>query len=112
MIIHIVKKEVWEQVKTENIYKGDTLESQGFIHCSKPNQVVEVANHIFRGQKDLVLIIINDAKVLNEIRYEGVENDELYPHIYGPLNLDAVIDVVDFPTQEDGRFKLPELVQK
>lgn len=107
-ILHITQREQWEQAKLVGIYRRDTLDSEGFIHCSTQTQVVKVANTLFRNQKGLVLLCINSNKVKAEIRYEGVE--ELFPHIYGALNVDAVFEVIGFEPDEDGKFKLPQEV--
>ena len=107
IILHITKRENWEEAKLRKVYRGDTLVSEGFIHCSTPRQVIKVANALFRAKKGLVLLCIDTAKVQSEIRYEGIE-EELYPHIYGPLNIDAVIKVLDFEPCKDGTFTLPK----
>ncbi len=112
IILHIAKRKDWKQAKTAGIYRGDTLDSQGFIHCSKVNQVVRVANSLFRGQKDLVLLRIKPDKVKAEIRYESGGGEELFPHIYGPLNKDAVIKVLDLEPGEDGFYRLPKELRK
>jgi uncharacterized protein (DUF952 family) len=109
MILHICTKEAWEYAVEIGSYKGDTLASQGFIHCSTPEQVVEVADYIFKGKSGLILLVIDDQKVIQEIKYEDAGNGKLYPHIYGPLNTDAVIKIVDFPAKKDGTFELPDL---
>ena len=106
-ILHITKREEWEQAKLVGIYRGDTLESEGFIHCSTAKQVIKVANNFFPNQKGLVLLCIDSDKVQAEIRYEGVEGEELFPHVYGALNIDAVFQVVGFEAGEDGKFVLP-----
>jgi len=107
VILHITKREKWEQGKLAGVYRGDTLDSKGFIHCSTPRQVIKVANALFRAQKELVLLCIESDKVRAEIRYEGCGGGERYPHIYGPLNIDAVIRVLDFEPGENGVFELP-----
>ncbi|KAB8335114.1 DUF952 domain-containing protein [Scytonema tolypothrichoides VB-61278] len=104
-ILHITQRKQWEQSKLLGTYEGDTLNSEGFIHCSTPTQIIQVANTFFRHQKGLVLLFINSEKVQPEIRYEGVE-EELFPHIYGVLNIDAVFKVSDFEPGEDGLFLL------
>ena len=104
VILHITKREEWERAKLAGVYRGDTLESEGFIHCSEPQQVIPVANTWFPGQKGLTLLCIDSQKVGAEIRYEGVGGGEGFPHIYGPLNLDAVFQVLDFEPAEDGKF--------
>ncbi len=109
MIIHICSTTTWKAVKEQGYYEADSLKSQGFIHCSKPEQVVKVADFNFKGTKDLILLLIDEEKVKPEIKYEDGGSGELYPHIYGPLNIDAVIGTVDFPTEADGNFKLPKL---
>jgi uncharacterized protein (DUF952 family) len=107
-ILHIARKTDWEQARAEGSYRADTLASEGFIHCSTPEQVIPVANHLFRGQPDLVLLVIDRDKVRAPIRDENLEGGTtLYPHIYGPLNLDAVRSVLDFPPRADGSFELP-----
>lgn len=109
MILHICTNIAWEDSKTKASYEGDTLTAQGFIHCSTPDQAIEVAGHLFKGQTGLVLLVIDDSKVIPEIKYEDAGNGKLYPHIYGPLNIDAVIKVMGFPPKPDGTFELPNL---
>jgi [acyl-carrier-protein] S-malonyltransferase len=104
VIYHITKRDVWEAAKAEGAYRGDTLESEGFIHCSRTEQVVGVANERFRARGGLVVLRIEAAKVAQEIKYEAAENGQKYPHIYGPLNADAVVEVIDFPPGPNGRF--------
>ena len=105
-ILHITRREQWAEAKRVGYYKGDTLGAQGFIHFSKPHQVEEIANFSFEGQKDLVLLLVDTSKVQAEIRYEAVGN-EVFPHLYGPLNTDAVIEVLDLVPDNTGKFQLP-----
>jgi len=109
-ILHITQRQQWEKAKLVGIYRGDTLESEGFIHCSTLKQVIKVANNFFRNQRGLVLLCINSDKVQAEIRYEGVEGEDLFPHIYEALNVDAVFLVVGFEPGDDGQFVLPQEV--
>jgi len=110
IILHITERKQWEKAKLNGIYHSDTLGSQGFIHCSNPQQVVKVANVLFHAREGLVLLCIETDKVRCEIRYEGITEGEKYPHIYGPLNIDAVITVLDFKPQRDGKFALPKAI--
>ena len=89
------------------LYRGDTLDSQGFIHSSTPDQIIRVANRLFRGNRGMVLLCIDSEKVREEIRYEDAGEGDRFPHIYGPLNTDAVVRVLEFEPSEDGTFKLP-----
>lgn len=109
MILHICSKKDWEKAKENGVYRTESLSSQGFIHCSTSEQIIEVADYVFKGQSDLILLLIDENKVESEIKYEDAGNGKLYPHIYGPLSLEAVLDTRDFPTDTEGNFKLPSL---
>jgi uncharacterized protein (DUF952 family) len=110
------RRTVWRGKK--DAYKADSLFTQGFIHCSKPSQIVEVANTFYRGQRGLVLLVIDPAKLAAELKWEPpaepapahARAGDLFPHLYGALNLDAVIQVVAFEPGADGNFTLPELL--
>jgi len=65
IILHITKREQWEEAKLRKAYCGDTLDSEGFIHCSTPKQVVKVANALFRAKKGLVLLCIATASTIS-----------------------------------------------
>ncbi|HEX6778007.1 MAG TPA: DUF952 domain-containing protein [Ktedonobacterales bacterium] len=110
-IFHITSRAAWEEARETGSYRGDTLDSEGFIHCSLARQVVEVANARFRGQQGLVLLQIDSTRVVPEIKYEGAE-EELFPHIYGPLDREAVITVYDFLPDKHGLFQLPAAVRE
>ena len=107
VILHIIKREKWEQARLIGVYRDDTLDSEGFIYCSTPQQVLSVANTLFRAQEGLVLLCIESDKIRAEIRHEGFGGGELYPHIYGTLNIDAVIKALDFKPSKHGKFELP-----
>lgn len=66
-----------------------------------------MTNRFFASQKGLVLLCIDCDRVKTEIKYEGLETQELFPHIYGALNVDAVVNTLDFEPDADGKFKLP-----
>lgn len=110
-IFHITTREAWESALASGAYTTPTLASEGFIHCSEPRQVARVANERFRGRSDLVLLEIDSARVGRKILYENTEGGaELFPHIYGPLNLDAVTRVLRFEPNEGGSFTTPPSV--
>ncbi len=107
-ILHITHSEQWEAAKNLGTYRGDTLASEGFIHCSTLAQVIGSANRFFKDRTDLVILSIDVDLVKSEIRYEGAEENNLFPHIYGELNIDAVIQVIDLESGADGYFLLPK----
>ena len=111
MILHICPKTVWQEALELGAYKGDTLDKEGFIHCSELSQVVEVANYVFKEKDNLLLLEIDPTKVTAEIKYEDPGVGEKYPHIYGPLNIDAVIETHNFKTDDSGSFVLPQKLQ-
>jgi uncharacterized protein (DUF952 family) len=108
MIFHITSRAQWEAAQARGAYRGDTLDAEGFIHSSTREQVLRVADARFRGRRGLVLLCIDPALVRAEIRYEP-SGGERFPHLYGPLNLEAVVRVVPFEPQADGTFRLPAL---
>jgi len=115
-IIHLASNEAWLAAVKKDIYHADSLSTEGFIHCSKPSQIVGVANTFYHGQRGLILLVIDPSKLESELKWEPpaepepthAREGELFPHIYGPLNLDAVIEVLPFEPDEDGSFTLPE----
>ena len=106
-ILHITSRNDWDKALGAGRYSPKSMDTVGYIHCSKPSQIIAVANHSFKGQKGLVLLVINPKEVKAEVKYEGPEPTDLFPHIYGALNLNAVKSVLDFPPCEDGTFELP-----
>jgi len=113
MILHITKQTEWEAAVSAGEYSAASLHDQGFIHCTTPDQAVSIANALFAGQNGLVLLCIDEERLDAEVRYENLEGgDELFPHVYGNINLNAVTDVIEFEPETDGRFRLPIAIQK
>jgi len=106
LIYHMALRNDWERAEACGEYRGDTLESDGFIHCSTLQQVLPVANEWFHGRNGLLLLCIDPRKLQADLRFEA-SPDEEFPHIYGPVNMDAVKRVIDFSPDESGRFTLP-----
>ena len=106
-VLHITTAAAWSAARLEEIYRTPTLEDEGFIHLSKPDQVVAVADFLYRGRTDLVLLCVNPDRLTAELRYEALTTDAPFPHLYGPLNLEAVVRFVPFPPLPDGTFQLP-----
>lgn len=105
MILHITRRRDWEAARHAGRYAADSLSTEGFIHCSEPRQVTAVANARFRGQAGLVLLWIDPAKLAAPLRYENREGGvDLVPHVYGPIELDAVVKVTTFEPESDGTF--------
>ncbi len=109
IILHITTRESWQTAVSANTYRADSFDSDGFIHCSTPEQVLMPANAMFQGRQGLVLLCIDPNKLTHRLVYEDCyESGIAFPHVYGPINMDAVFDVIDFPPNEDGTFSLPK----
>lgn len=107
MILHIVRRDDWIAARSGGVYEPPSLEREGFIHFSLPDQVLRVANAWYRGEDDLVLVIVDPSRVGPELRYEEAEpGAPRFPHLYGTLDTAAVVRVLDFPEGEEG-FELP-----
>ena len=105
-ILHITTAQQWAAAQQIGEYRADSLQTEGFIHASYPQQVQKVAQRFYRNVPDLVVLVINSAALQASVRDEigtHAEDgaDEYYPHIYGPINLDAVGDVIPLRPEED-----------
>ncbi|MDO9300858.1 MAG: DUF952 domain-containing protein [Anaerolineales bacterium] len=110
MILHITSKHEWLEAQQRGEYIAPSLKTEGFIHCSTEKQVLHVANAFYRGRNDLVLLKLNEARLKPELKWEppagipapGISESDLFPHIFGPINLTAVASVLDFEPDSDG----------
>jgi uncharacterized protein (DUF952 family)/flavin reductase (DIM6/NTAB) family NADH-FMN oxidoreductase RutF len=91
-IFHIVKKWEWEK-HSKLSYQSESLKTQGFIHCCTQDQIKKVLDQWFSGQTGLIVVEIDPDLLKAKVKYENLEGgEELFPHVYGPINLDAVIN--------------------
>jgi uncharacterized protein (DUF952 family) len=113
MILHIVARADWDSSRARGIYAPPSLDAEGFIHCSTKPQILHTANRFYRGQTGLVILCIDESRLEAAPKYEppdsalGETPADLFPHLYRPLNPDAVVSVIDFPCRADGAFELP-----
>jgi uncharacterized protein (DUF952 family) len=111
VIYHISTGPNWAQAQRDGEYtmstRDKTLAEEGFIHCSDASQVAGVANVFYPGERDLLLLVIEPERVTSRVQYDPVA-DQRYPHIYGPLNLDAVVEMRPFAPASDGIFRFTE----
>jgi len=104
-LYHITSGREAEDARQRGVYVPAAFDREGFIHCSYEHQVVAVANRIFRGRTDLVLLEIDPARLNCRVVDENLEGGaELFPHIYGQLRMDAVIAIREFPCDDEGKF--------
>jgi uncharacterized protein (DUF952 family) len=108
-IFHIATAIDWAQARPA--YRPAEFDEDGFIHCSTASQVMKVARRRFRGRADLVLLRIDPDLVEPELRLENLEGgDELFPHIYGELDLSAVTGLEPLVIDDSGEFITPTLL--
>jgi uncharacterized protein (DUF952 family) len=108
-IYHITTQEDWNAAQTADAYTTESLAREGFIHCSRRDQILATAVRFYSKRTGLMLLCIDPRAVIAPIRNENLEGGEtLFPHIYGPLNLSAVLMAVPFPAQADGSFQFPK----
>jgi uncharacterized protein (DUF952 family) len=112
IIFHITTRAAWDAARAAGSYRPESLAREGFIHASTAAQVVPTANARFRGRDDLVLLCIDEAKLRAELRYEhppahDPRAHEQFPHIYGPLLTEAVVEVIAFADDPVHGFRAP-----
>jgi uncharacterized protein (DUF952 family) len=109
-IYKITSASAWREAERQGVYRGSADDVRdGFIHFSTAPQVAETAKRHFFGQTGLFLIAV-DADALGEaLRWEPSRDDELFPHLYGELDLGAVTGVLDLRARSDGNHDVPEL---
>jgi uncharacterized protein (DUF952 family) len=101
LIVHICPRAEWHSALQAGVYRPKSLEIEGFIHCSRPEQVKRVAERFFRDVPDLVLLWIEPERLQGDLRWESADG-EVFPHIYTPINLNAVIRVSELDLEMPG----------
>ncbi len=110
LIYHITEQSTWNQAIRDKIYLPQDFMREGFIHCSTREQVLNTANRFYANDTNLVLLQIDTNRLQSHIQEENLEGGaEKFPHIYGPINLDAVTQAAAFEKGEDGKFRFPFL---
>lgn len=95
----------YEAAITQGYYKPSNFDEVGFIHASPANQLTRVANKYYLDKKDVRLLYVDPNLVQSEIRWEPATGG-LYPHIYGPLNLDAIVKLSRIQIDSDGKIRI------
>ena len=118
MIYHITTRRAWRDAQQRGDYRAESLDNEGFIHCSTRTQVLPVAEKYYQEQRGLLLLEIDPSLLSSELKWEppsggapppGVPEGEPFPHVYGPINLDAIVRVYDLESNPDGSFKAPAI---
>jgi uncharacterized protein (DUF952 family) len=108
VLVHLCCAQEWSDARTGGQLRPESLTTAGFIHLSTPDQVHLPANRLYRGRSDLVLLYVDSIRLDSPVRWEpGVAADPesmLFPHLYGPLPVEAVIKVTGYRPAADGNF--------
>ncbi|MDQ0771568.1 uncharacterized protein (DUF952 family) [Streptomyces aurantiacus] len=100
-ILHLAEHSLWDVARAHGAYRmstrGRTLEQEGFIHCSTSAQLPSVAAFSYgsyEGPDELVVLVVDPARLDVPVKYEAPEaGAEKFPHVYGPIPVDAVVEV-------------------
>lgn len=113
MIYHITTQTAWQQARKNGNYIPEAFAIDGFIHCSDHYQIEDTANRFYSSIPNLFVLEIEPDKLIAPLVYENLEGGQMtFPHIYGPLNLDAVVSNFEFVRSSDGKLKLPDFQQR
>ena len=95
IIYHVATAASWNAAKEKGFYGHPSLEKEGFIHCSQDHQVAGVLERYFKGQAGLVKLVIDTDRLSSKYVFDwSPSSQDTFPHIYGPINTDAVIEMV------------------
>ncbi|MDO9376069.1 MAG: DUF952 domain-containing protein [Bacteroidota bacterium] len=96
MIYHVITQHDWEKAQHQGYHEPASLELEGFIHASGEHQVAGVISRYYKDVQHLLLLHINEEKLTAELKFELAPSvNEVFPHIFGRLNLDAIEKVSD-----------------
>ena len=110
LIYHISLKSDWENAILEKEYKNETLMREGFIHASDYDQLLSTAEMYYSDEVPLILLAIDPEKLNSPVKYElAITRDSLFPHIFGPVNIEAVTHAAPFEKDSNGKFFFPNL---
>ncbi|MGB5595434.1 MAG: DUF952 domain-containing protein [Crocosphaera sp.] len=115
MIFHITTPKNWQKAQVTKEYKAESLDIEGFIHCSTKSQVIKVANTFYRNHEQLIVLKINTDKLLPTIIWEPpihphphlvneLDNNQNFPHVYGIINIDAVEEIINLYKNDKDLF--------
>lgn len=109
-IFHITSADAWNAAQSAGQYVAPSLQTEGFIHFSTDRQLERTLNHFYRGVAEVLVLVVDENLLAAPLQYdENTAPDgalDHFPHLYGPLNLDAVIDTYPLYSDEDGVFSL------
>lgn len=111
-IAHVLSRADWKTFRERGERRPQSLDEQGFVHCSKLGQIGLVADYNHADEDELILVLLDASRLDAPVRYETDDDGQsAFPHVYGPLTLDAVVETFSFEQDETG-FRLPARLLK
>jgi len=116
VILHLINRTDWEAAQQSGVVHPASLANEGFVHCSTEHQMVGVANKYYTGATNMLLLRIDPKLLASPLKWEppahidgspSLPGEPFFPHIYGPINIDAVTEIIEFPSTPDGTFVTP-----
>jgi len=102
-IFKILPAADWRRAQAAGLFEGSAVDlSDGFIHFSAADQVIETSRRYFRGQSDLVVLVVEAESLGGDLRWEPSRGGQLFPHLYAPLGCEKVVAVRPAPLMADG----------
>lgn len=116
MIYHLTFRKFWRRALATGPYRAESLDKEGFIHCSTASQLVPVAMDFFAKRRKLTILVIDETRLTSPVKWEkpadgpppGVPVNAKFPHIYGPINFEAVVKTLDMERNADDVFVPPD----
>lgn len=110
-LYRIADRADWQQAQETGFFASADLQAEGFIHTSERHQVLETAHRYYAGRSDLLLLVLDEAALTAAgvtVKREWAESrGQFFAHVFGPIPVSAVTQVLDFTSDEHGEFKLP-----
>lgn len=107
IIHHLTTPEAWNAAQTTGEYTTPSLTAEGFIHCAADEpQTLRVAQRLYPGATEMIVLDLDTTRLKAEIKHEPSRTGEIYPHIYGPINLDAVTRIRPLTLDAAGQHQL------
>lgn len=107
---HIVTPGFWQQFAGLDYYEAPSLYTEGFIHASKGEQVEATLNRYYKNEQEVLLLKIEASMLVPELKYEVAPSvNQEFPHIYGRLNKDAIVEILPLAAAEGGGFAIADL---
>ena len=106
MIYHIVSPQYWKTHADKNTYFPETFEQEKFIHCSTIEQLSGVLERYYKGAGKVLRLGIDEEKLTVKPVYEAAANGEEFPHIYGGINKNAVVNVSELNEVSPGEYTI------